>query len=422
VEVEIKSTCTLKAHQVASLITERLQEGCPVFRNGPIYLDETDDICESIMVCDLEREISSWQAQLCIHAFRMSDQEPEKDFIEGEDELPACEQWELPNRHLCGLWDSIVVEESIKQRLLGYCTTSLLFSTAAIDPTIISWNRMALLHGPPGTGKTTICKALAQKVYVRNCDRYSGGVLLEVNSHSLFSKWFSESGKLVMKLFDHIHEIAEDEECFVAVLIDEVESITASRSNASRSNEPGDAVRVVNAVLTSLDALRRRPNVLVLCTSNMVDSIDPAFRDRVDLQIYLGPPPLRARYHILLSCINELLDRGIIRPRQTIGADYSQCVGGLGGEEVLLTAYGSGSGSGSGSGRGGGGYGDPMHTNTSTPEADGSLSPSPSQGEGYGYDWGQEVDEHQDTPERLLYIVANVCRGASGRGAYALKH
>ena len=78
-----------------------------------------------------------------------------------------------------------------------------------------------------------------------------------------------------MKLFAHIAEIAEDEECMVVVLIDEVESITASRGSAARSNEPGDAVRVVNAVLTSLDALKRRPNVLVLCTSNLVDSVDP---------------------------------------------------------------------------------------------------------------------------------------------------
>ena len=232
-EVEIKATCSLQSQQVASTVAQRLREACPVFRNGPVYLDD-DEMCENVTVCDLEREISNWQVELCIHAYRLSDQQPEKDFIEGEDELPAAEQWELPNRHLSGLWESIVVEESIKQRLLGYCTTSLLFSTASIDPTIISWNRMVLLHGPPGTGKTTICKALAQKVFIRNCDRYTGGVLLEINSHSLFSKWFSESGKLVMKLFDHINEIAEDEECFVAVLIDEVESITASRSSASR--------------------------------------------------------------------------------------------------------------------------------------------------------------------------------------------
>jgi len=177
---------------------------------------------------------------------------------------------------------------------------------------------MALIYGPPGTGKTSICKALAQKVYIRNSDSYSSGVLLEINAHSLFSKWFSESGKLVMKLFDHVTEIAEDNECFVCILIDEVESMASARSASVRSNEPSDAVRVVNAVLTSLDALRRRPNVLVLCTSNMLDSIDPAFMDRVDLQVFLGPPPLAARYQIVHSCLTELMVKGIIRPAVSV--------------------------------------------------------------------------------------------------------
>ena len=83
-------------------------------------------------------------------------------------------------------------------------------------------------------------------MYIRNSHRYNSGVLLEINSHSLFSKWFSESGKLVMKLFDHIHEIAEDADCLVIVLIDEVESIASSRNSSLRSNEPGDAVRYGN--------------------------------------------------------------------------------------------------------------------------------------------------------------------------------
>jgi len=93
-----------------------------------------------------------------------------------------------------------------------------------------------------------------------------------------------------MKLFAHIAEIAEDEECMVVVLIDEVESITASRGSAARSNEPGDAVRVVNAVLTSLDALKRRPNVLVLCTSNLVDSVDPV---RLSIEYFHAIPRQR---------------------------------------------------------------------------------------------------------------------------------
>lgn len=124
-----------------------------------------------------------------------------------------------------------------------------------------------------GTGKTTLCKALAQKIAIRQQSSYEDSILVEINSHSLFSKWFSESGKLVMKLFDHILDLAEDKECLVLVLIDEVESITVSRK--PNSNEPGDAIRVVNAVLTSLDSLRRLANVLVLSTSNLFDSIDP---------------------------------------------------------------------------------------------------------------------------------------------------
>lgn len=50
-------------------------------------------------------------------------------------------------------------------------------------------------------------------------DSYSQARLLEINSHSLFSRWFSESGKLVQRLFNSIMEMVEDEDCFVVVLI-----------------------------------------------------------------------------------------------------------------------------------------------------------------------------------------------------------
>ena len=73
---------------------------------------------------------------------------------------------------------------------------------------------------------------------------FKRGVLIEINSHSLFSKWFSESGKLVQKLFDRVHDYAQDTESFVTVMIDEVESLTAARAGAMNGSEPGHALRV----------------------------------------------------------------------------------------------------------------------------------------------------------------------------------
>lgn len=117
---------------------------------------------------------------------------------------------------------------------------------------------------------------------------------MEVNAHSLFSRWFSESGKLVQKLFQLITEMVEDEETFVVVLIgmylwayssgchnkvislpvpDEVESLTSARASAVAGNEPSDAIRSVNALLTQLDKLKHSKNVLIMSTSNLASAI-----------------------------------------------------------------------------------------------------------------------------------------------------
>ncbi|OXB71807.1 UNVERIFIED_CONTAM: hypothetical protein H355_011111 [Colinus virginianus] len=156
-------------------------------------------------------------------------------------------------------------------------------------------------------GKSSLCKALAHKLSVRLSSRYSSGHLIEVNAHSLFSRWFSESGKLVLKLFTTVKEMLEDNRSFVCVLVDEVESVSAARSDTFSGSDPSDALRVVNALLTQLDTLRSYPNALVLTTSNLTEKIDPAFLDRADIKQYIPNPSRHCRYEILKECVEELV-------------------------------------------------------------------------------------------------------------------
>lgn len=126
--------------------------------------------------------------------------------------------------------------------------------------------------------------ALAHKAAIRMGHRFTYGKLVEVNAASLFSRFFSESSKLVLYLFERIYEMTEDESHFVCVLIDEVESLTIAR-RTTVGTEPSDAMRVVNVLLTQLDRLKSRRNVLVLTTSNLLE-----ISDRSSTFVHRAPP------------------------------------------------------------------------------------------------------------------------------------
>eukprot|EP00051_Salpingoeca_urceolata_P004743 m.67330 g.67330 ORF g.67330 m.67330 type:complete len:432 (-) comp13823_c0_seq2:257-1552(-) len=236
----------------------------------------------------------------------------ETDAAEGDEVITAATHWLLPNEEYHGLWQSLVYDSGIQQRLLRYAEAALLFSDKGVDNKLVAWNRVVLLHGPPGTGKTSLCKALAQQLSIRLSHRFENTQLVEINSHSLFSKWFSESGKLVMNLFAAIRELLEDERALVCVLIDEVESLTAARKASFSGTEPSDSIRVVNALLTQLDQIARHPNVIVLTTSNITCAVDIAFIDRADIKCFIGPPSVEARYSILSGSVSELCNKGIV--------------------------------------------------------------------------------------------------------------
>ncbi|KAJ3513330.1 hypothetical protein NLJ89_g3008 [Agrocybe chaxingu] len=129
------------------------------------------------------------------------------------------------------------------------------------------------------------------------------------------------AGDIKMKLLDYIHATLvlsdanvdfEEEDGFVVVLIDEVESLTAARAGAMAGTEPSDGLRVVNALLTQLDKLKTRKNVLIMATSNLVKAIDSAFVDRADIIQYVDLPSREAIYEILRTCLCEMILKGIV--------------------------------------------------------------------------------------------------------------
>lgn len=306
-----KSRCCILSDNVISAHVEEL-----VRQRG--YPHILTNFAETALAGVVEKVVTEYKdgdvgrldsATLVVHVYEVND---DVGLEELEDGMAAASHWVLPSAHLEGLWESLIYESPIKDELLSYSSTALLFADKKVDPNIISWNKVVLLHGPPGTGKTSLCRALAQKLTIRMRTRFTHGQLLEINSHSLFSKWFSESGKLVMKLFQKIESLIDDGSTLVFVLIDEVESLAHCRSTAIGGNEPSDAIRVVNALLTQIDTMKRYPNVFVLTTSNISGVIDVAFVDRADFKYHLGYPSQKCISKIIMSCMKELYRVSVI--------------------------------------------------------------------------------------------------------------
>jgi MoxR-like ATPase len=171
---------------------------------------------------------------------------------------------------------------------------------------------LILLYGPPGTGKTTLCQGLAQKISIRLNSFYKRTKLVQIKAAALLSKYYSESAKQIDKIFSSLQQMCEDDpEEFICILIDEVETIAIARE-ASGHGASQESLRATNAFLTGLDRTKRYPNIVFLCTSNMVQSLDAAFLDRCGLKIEVGLPSLASQYAIIRGRIQKLMARGIV--------------------------------------------------------------------------------------------------------------
>jgi len=153
-----------------------------------------------------------------------------------------------------------------------------LFSNLGIKPP-----RGILLYGPPGCGKTLIARAIANE---------TGAYFILINGPEIMSKMAGESEGNLRHFFQEAEEHAPS-----IIFIDEIDSIAPNRDKTGGEVER----RVVSQLLTLMDGIKSRSNVVVMAATNRPNTIDPALRrfGRFDREIDIGVPDEAGRLEVL---------------------------------------------------------------------------------------------------------------------------
>lgn len=161
-----------------------------------------------------------------------------------------------------------------------------------------------LLYGKPGNGKTTMAKALAGEL---------GVGFLSVSIADIQSRWVGQTTEQLVQVF---RDACAQAPC--VLLIDEVESVIASRERPSGNDEDG---KTTNAFLTEVVRARNQ-GVLVMAATNFLDRLDQAAirEGRFDYKIEVPPPDLEARIGLLHDGIAAVSPSTILAPSVLLAA------------------------------------------------------------------------------------------------------
>ncbi|HEX7004946.1 MAG TPA: CDC48 family AAA ATPase [Trueperaceae bacterium] len=204
--------------------------------------------------------------------------------VTGETEIDLRPQYEEPEdaRKIDVTYDDVggmgSAIEQVREMIELPLKHPELFSRLGIDPP-----KGVLLHGPPGTGKTLLARAVANESDAR---------FFHIGGPEIIGSRYGESEQRLRDIFAEAEKNSPS-----IVFIDELDSIAPKRSEASGEVER----RVVAQLLTLMDGLEPRQNVVVIGATNRVDVIDEALRrpGRFDREIVVGVPDRDGRRETL---------------------------------------------------------------------------------------------------------------------------
>jgi transitional endoplasmic reticulum ATPase len=196
--------------------------------------------------------------------------------------------------------------EQVREMIELPLTEPELFRQVGVEPP-----KGVLLYGPPGTGKTLIARAVANEV---------NAAFRVINGPEVVSKYKGDSEEQLRTVFE---EAAGNQPAII--FIDELDAIAGERDEEADMEN-----RLVAQLLTLLDGLESRGQVIVIGATNRVDAIDPALRrgGRFDREIEIGAPSEAGRREILdvhtrgMPLADDVdLDRLAARTHGFVGAD-----------------------------------------------------------------------------------------------------